>query len=998
MVRNRRERRGRPVRGSLGLLEREHPLGTIAETLDAAHLGSGRGLMFEGHAGLGKTRLHEATLDRARSLDFRVLRAAGSELEHNVSFGVAAQLLGSLLHGLPEIRRRAALESAPERIRRLAGFGVDTGVDTGADAPLDDHPLSHALFSMIGAAAETQPVLIAVDDLHWADPASLEFIVYALQRIAELRVAIVMASRPGAGQEAVAALDRIAAHPRIMIEPLEPLGEDAVLTLARRRLGLRANDALVQACLQATTGNPFYINELLVALETLPGLTGDQLARRAVALAPDAVTRTVRVRVGRLGADAAALARALAVLGDDAPLRHAAALADLGTADAVAAADRLAAAEVLLAREPLRFVHPLVRHAIERDIPASERASQHLAAARLAYADGQEPEHVAAHLLLGRSEGNEWVVNQLCAAATEARERGFAAAAARYLDRALDEPPRRSRRSEILAALGRAQATIGDPAAPESLAAAARQAADPLRRAELTAACGNALYAQGRHAGAAEVYAKGLDEVARHGSDPALTEVEHALQTGFVATAAIVPGLRVDAIRRSAELRERIGAAPSTQGQRLLFAQAAIHGAWAGSPADEVTELAERSWDDGRLLESETADGIAWSLLVATHRLAGRFERALELIAAVDRDAQRRCSPLALATTSYLRGAPLLGQGNVSAAIVALELAMDARSEGWRHFTRSAVAFYCLALIETGELEQAEDALLSGHALEQAEAALLSGRTLAQARDALSSAPALEATRNQPCAPPGQAEDLEDVLCLYSRAELSLAQGRPQEALDDALAARDAIGPWLVDDRPWRTVAAQAALALGDRDQALQFARADLEHADRTQVLHARIRARRVLGVAQGGETGLESLRAAVELGQRGPGRLETIRALIEFGAALRRANRRTQAREPLQSAADLAQRGGARALYERARTELAASGARPRRELLLSGPESLTPSERRVAELAAAGRTNREISQTLFVTPKTVEFHLRNVYRKLEIDTRRELARALAA
>jgi DNA-binding CsgD family transcriptional regulator len=123
---------------------------------------------------------------------------------------------------------------------------------------------------------------------------------------------------------------------------------------------------------------------------------------------------------------------------------------------------------------------------------------------------------------------------------------------------------------------------------------------------------------------------------------------------------------------------------------------------------------------------------------------------------------------------------------------------------------------------------------------------------------------------------------------------------------------------------------------------------------------------------------------------------METIYALIELGAALRRANRRAAAREPLQQAADRASRGGARAAYERARIELAATGARPRREAFLSGPASLTPSERRIAELAAGGQTNREIAHALFVTPKTVEYHLRNAYRKLDIEARGELAEAL--
>jgi DNA-binding CsgD family transcriptional regulator len=196
---------------------------------------------------------------------------------------------------------------------------------------------------------------------------------------------------------------------------------------------------------------------------------------------------------------------------------------------------------------------------------------------------------------------------------------------------------------------------------------------------------------------------------------------------------------------------------------------------------------------------------------------------------------------------------------------------------------------------------------------------------------------------------------------------------------------------------PWRPAAAQAALAVGDRERALGLAHGAVVAAERTGVHHQRIHTLRVLGLCQSGREGIETLRAAVRLGRSGPPRLETVRALVELGAALRRTNQRSAAREPLQLAADLALRGGALALSQRARTELAATGARPRRELLLSGPASLTPSERRIAELAAAGKSNREIAQALFVTPKTVEYHLRNGYRKLGIERRRELADALA-
>jgi DNA-binding CsgD family transcriptional regulator len=118
---------------------------------------------------------------------------------------------------------------------------------------------------------------------------------------------------------------------------------------------------------------------------------------------------------------------------------------------------------------------------------------------------------------------------------------------------------------------------------------------------------------------------------------------------------------------------------------------------------------------------------------------------------------------------------------------------------------------------------------------------------------------------------------------------------------------------------------------------------------------------------------------------------LELVRALLDFGGALRRANRRTAARGPLREALELAHAGGAAVLAQAASDELAASGAR-RARLMLSGLQSLTPSERRVANVAARGLTTRQIAEALFVTPKTVEFHLRHIYQKLDISSRGEL------
>lgn len=904
---------------------------------------------------MGKTRLHEAALDEGRQRGMRVLRAAGAELERNLAFGVAGQLVRALIADLPAGARRAFLAEAPERVRSLAGAGED--LPEAGDAA--DLTVSHGLFSVMAGAAEARPTLLAIDDLHWCDAASLEFVLYVLHRLDELPAAVVMTRRSGSGGESSEALDRIASHPRVRIESLTPLGPEAAQELAQAALGERVESALGQACVEVTSGNPFYLHELLVALTEERDASGPELTRRARALAPDAVIRSLRVRVGRLGSNAAALARSVAILGDDVPLRRAAALAGISIDSASAAADALARVEVLLAREPLRFVHPLVQHAIEQDIPIFERSKRHLDAGRLLYADGVEVERVAAHLLVAHAGGDPWVVEQLRAAAREARA---AQPAVRYLRRALEEPPAPELRPDVLAELGAAEVAHGQPEAADHLAQAARASTDPRRRAELALQLGGALDAQGLHEQAAGAYDAGLAELPDEPGSPEELELRDQLEASFISTASIVPDLQPVALARSTQVIEHTVKGPRTQGQRLLLAQAALHATTTGESAHNAVELAERAWDSGRILICANAQWIGWRLVAGAFLLNGELEHAVEVADAALEDARRRNWPLAFATASYVHGLPHLWQGRVTDAMVDLELARDARRYGWQEFARTAAAHYALCLTERGELAEAEAVLGEDGELTEP-------------------------------------QDLEDVLRLYSLAELRLAQGRPRDALDAALQV-GAVGERTVRFLgycPWRTTAAQALLLLGERDRALELAQEELARAERTDVLHLRIRARRIVGLCEHGGNGLRSLRAAVRLGAGAPPRLETMRALADLGAALRRENRRTDAREPLAKAADMASRGGAITLHERARSELAATGARPRRDVLLSGPESLTPSERRIAELAATGQSNREIAQALFVTPKTVEYHLRNTYRKLDIQTRQELADALS-
>jgi DNA-binding CsgD family transcriptional regulator len=234
---------------------------------------------------------------------------------------------------------------------------------------------------------------------------------------------------------------------------------------------------------------------------------------------------------------------------------------------------------------------------------------------------------------------------------------------------------------------------------------------------------------------------------------------------------------------------------------------------------------------------------------------------------------------------------------------------------------------------------------------------------------------------------------------LDSRARLRLLRGDLPggiEAMREARHRFEAVGGRNPAFMPSRGEAALALAELGEEDEARRLSAEDLEHARTWGAPRALGAALRVAGLIQGGDQGVALLQEAVEVLTDSPAKLEHAKARADLGAALRRGNHRAAAREHLRRAVELATICGAAPLAARAETELLATGARPRR-IALSGVESLTPSERRVAELAAEGPTNREIAQALFVTSKTVEVHLSSAYRKLGINSRSQLSAALA-
>ncbi len=608
----------------------------------AAESGSSGAVLLVGHAGMGKTKLHEAALAMARGRKLRVFRAAGAELEQNLAFGVASQLLRSALGEVSAAQRRSLSAAAPQRVLSLG----EPAAEGRAPGEEDHLAVSHGVFTVLAAAAESSPGLLAIDDLHWCDTASVELLLYLLHRLDELPLAVVLTQRPAADESPTDPLAHLAAHPKVRVEHLSPLSRDAIARLIGQVLGPDLDPGLAEICREATAGNPFFVQELLRALSGEPD--PEQVLARARSLVPEVVSRSLRVRVGRLGGDAAALARTVAVLGDDVPLRHAAALSGLSVAQASIAADALSGIDVLLAREPLKFVHPIVRQTIMQDIPASEQASRHLDAARLLYSEGEGVERVAAHLLLGRAQGDPWVVERLQAAAREARASAAPQSAVRYLERALAEPPTREERPVVLGELGAAEAALGLSGAAEHLAVACAETSDPRRRAELALELGRAYDARGDHPRAVEAFADGLDHLDPDPQEASAHELRDQLEAGFIATGTLVPALRPRAAAQASQWLADVPSVPSTQGQRLLLAHVALEGAHRGDPAEAIIEYAERAWDGGRILKQAASQWIGWRIVANALCSAGALERAVEVSEAAIQDARRRSSPSGL--------------------------------------------------------------------------------------------------------------------------------------------------------------------------------------------------------------------------------------------------------------------------------------------------------------------------------------------------------------
>ena len=937
------------------LLERAREEEALATALSRAERGGGGVVLIEGPAGIGKSSLLGRAAELARERGMGIVSARGSSLEQGFSFGVAAQLFGSVIESSEGDERAALLSGAAARAAPLFDQAVDAPGAISTSGTESGFALLHGLYWLAAGLAERQPLLLAIDDGQWADEGSLRYLHYLAQRVGELSALVAIAIRTG---EPAAQLDALAAlrtHPAAVILQPEPLSRTAAAKMVRRSLP-DADDPFCDACLRATAGNPFFLRELLDAASAEGLQPTEAGVARLAALGPIRVSRSILARLGRMPESCRSLAVAVAIEGGGMPLRRAAALAGIEPAEASDAADVLARADLLTAGEPLAFVHPLVREAVYADTPGGRRAALHREAARLLAEEGRPAEQVAAQLVEAASGSDEWARAALRVAAGRARARGAPATAARYLRRALEEAPAADERGELLALTGLAEAEAGEGLGTERLAEAVTLIEMPHRRAQAFFDLALVLSYGGRYPDAARTAERGLAELGD--ADPALAGELGALHA---ISSTYVDLTNAEGTARHVEASLAPPGLEATPAGRAVLGNASIALAFAGASARAIRPHAERALHRGAPLD-DPFDVVAYQLASFGILLAGDVEAAERASGAAVDMARRRGSMLELAATMHVRSMARYQAGRLVEALADAEGAVEAGRWGWGATLPMAHAQLVFALLERGELERAEAAL------------------------------------ELPGGEQRWAVNVSYGVFLIARAAVWNARGRSDEALEQVLLAgrlAEAANARHAAFAPWRPLAVGILLAGGESEEAARVAAEDVERAAAFGApgpLGAALRAR---ALAAGGAEGLELLRESERVLAPSPARLEQARTLVELGAALRRSGRRREGRDPLRRSMDLARRGGALALAERAEVELRASGARPRR-LRLTGIESLTPSERRVAELAAGGLTNREVAEQLYVTKKTVETHLGHVYGKLEISSRSELGAAL--
>ena len=880
----------------------------------------------------------EAGIGKSALLEHVVERASGWRIVRATGVQAEMELPFAGLHQLCAAMLDGLGELAPpQRDALREAFGLEEG-----GAP-DHFLVALAVLSLLADAAEVRPLACVIDDAQWLDRASRRALGFVARRLLAERIAMVFVVREPSDA------DELTGLPELFVEGV---GDDDARALLASGISGPLDTRVRDRVVAETRGNPLALLELPLGLTPAELAGGFGLPDRGPL--SGRIERSFLRRFESLPPDSRQLLLIAAAepTGDVPLLWRAAERLGIG-ADALTPAE---AGGLMELGARARFRHPLVRSAIYRAAPPHERQAVHRALAEATDPEA-DPDRRAWHRAHAAAGLDEAVAGELERSAGRARGRGGVAAAAAFLERAAELTPDPSRRGARALAAAQAKLEAGAPEAADGLLATAELTPlDEVQRAQLQLLRAQIVFVFGRGSDGPAV----LVDAARRleALDPAV-----ARETYLGALGAAMYAGRVDADSGVLEVAEAARAAPvAAQPPRSTdlvldgLARRCTEGPNAGVPPLRLALEA---------VMSEALDGHAeimrWLLLSPIVQSMTVFELwdddAFHALAIRAVRLARDTGALALLPVAlvYRSGVHLFG-GELTAASALIQEA-DAIALA----TGNTDLMYARLPLSAWRGVEAEAVELINAGLENT-TARSEGRVVAMAG--------------------------------YASAILNNGLGRYEAAMDGARRGTDdgdfgysgASLPELVEAAARSGRPEVAAAALPRLEERTRAAGTDwaLGVLARSQALMSE------------GEDADALYREAIERLERTRIRVELARARLLYGEWLRREHRRVDAREQLRSAHDMFSRFDAEAFAERAGRELTATGETVRK-LTVGTRDVLTPQEAQVARLAQAGHTNPEIGAELFISPRTVEYHLHKVFTKLGISSRKELRAALA-
>ncbi|WP_328348227.1 helix-turn-helix transcriptional regulator [Micromonospora sp. NBC_00421] len=901
--------------------------------------------LVTGAVGSGKTSVLESFGEWAVAAGGRVLSAAGSRAERGLHLGVLGQLFHSARLGQEAAARVEKLMREAPSVVPLLEASLNT-TDESSACNRAWAPVLHGLFTTLLDLAEPGPLVLTIDDVHHADPATLHCLLYVTRRLRHAPIVVVLTEATMLRPPHPHFRAELFSQPHFTRITLPLLTVEAIAELVGGGTEAAVRET-AERCLSITGGNPLLTRALI---DERPREESDEDPAPDTAFG-DAFDQAVLGCLYRHEPGLRRVAQALAVLSRPAPTELLGHLLDI-MSESVVPAVRVLRTSGLMNCDQLR--HPRIRRSILGDMSTEERRATHQRAAEVLHEHGIDPRTVAEHLVAAGWAEAAWTVPVLQNAAAQALASGRpheAAACLRLVSRAdVDD----QQRTTTTAMLIKARWQVNPLTVNGHLTQLVRTARDAGWPADTTLSAVPYLLWQGRAEEAAEaIVGCGTDDDQAHPADASRLGAMRLLLS-------LSHPDHLPAVREAVAAGGRMPVLPAV-GHLQLHALTVLGSALTPAAEQDAVATAEQL-----LHRHHTDDGVLPVLTAPLLALlwSGRSDRvAVWSGTLLDRPAVRH-TPVWRAVIRSLRAEAALRLGDLSGAEQHARAALeDLPVPAWGVAAAGPLATLIACATESGRHGEADQWL---------------ARPL----------------------PPGAFHTPLGVHYLAARGRHHLALGRAHAATADLLRCGELMRTWGIDVAglvPWRLELARVQLSVGNKAHANQLLQEQLRvpHGvdDRT---HGRTL--RLLATTAAPDHRRKLLFEAVNLLQNCGDRLELVRALGDTGQTLQRAGDWAQARLLVRRAYHLAQDCGAPVLAQRlvGREPGGLPGYPP-----AETPESedgLSEAERRVAALAVQGHTNREISSKLFITVSTVEQHLTRVYRKLDVKRRSDLPTRLVA